>query len=531
MKVKEPTINASKVSPANPYSPIGSANDGQVAHETRYQVGPSTGAFGCRWFDRRCNALPLGDESGATSCQREVDGLGFVSRGESFNATDAWLSTLPGHNYRNVRRPIISSLNLTHMLPLSAVWSGERWNTHLRAPALLVGETHGATPFYLNLHTGDVGHTMMIGPTGAGKSTFIAFLAAQWLRYPQAKVLMFDKGGSARAISHAVGGHFCRLGDPASMTLQPLAEIDQTEEKSFAMDWLANLLDQESVSLTVDRKGALWSALGSLAGFHRDQRTLTVLSSLVQDLEIRKALQAFTLEGPYGALLDATETIWSNASWQCFDLETLTDLPGAVAPTLLAIFHRLEKEFTGEPTLLILDEAWLFLDNSLFASRIKSWLKTLRKKNVSVLFATQSLADVEQSPIAATLIDSCPQKIFLPNERARESMMEGFYQRFGLNERQIDLLAMATPKREYYMVSPRGNRLFSLTLGEIALAFCGASTPDDHKLMDRLLTEQTEESFAVRWLDAKGLSEAADDLAETEDLANPLLKTPMLVEV
>ncbi len=444
--------------------------------------------------------------------QREIDGLGFVSRPETFNATDAWLSTLPGHNYRNVRRPIVSSLNLTHMLPLSAVWSGERWNAHLNAPALLVGETEGATPFYVNLHTGDVGHTMLIGPTGSGKSTFLAFLAVQFFRYPKAKVVIFDKGGSARAMSHAVGGHFCRLGDPASMTLQPLAEIQQAEEKAFALDWLANLLNQEGVPLTVDRKDALWSALGSLAGFQREQRTLTVLTSLVQDREIRMALQAFTLEGPYGALLDAAETTWSGADWQCFDLETLTDLPGAIAPTLLAIFHRLEKAFTGEPTLLILDEAWLFLDNSLFASQIKAWLKTLRKKNVSVLFTTQSLADVEQSAIAATLTDSCPQKIFLPNERAHEAMVETFYRRFGLNERQIDLLATATPKSDYYMVSPRGNRLFSLTLGPIALAFCGASTPDDQRLMDRLIDPDQPDVFAARWLEAKGLGADAEHL-------------------
>ena len=194
---------------------------------------------------------------------------------------------------------------------------------------------------------------------------------------------------------------------------------------------MVNLLTQEGVQIAADRKDSLWSALGALAAFPKDQRTLTVFSSLVQDLEVRQALKSFTLEGPYGALLDATNTTWSNAFWQCFDLEMLADLPGAVAPTLLAIFHRLEKEFTGEPTLLILDEAWLFLDNSLFASRIKAWLKTLRKKNVSVIFATQSLADVEQSAIASTLIDSCPQKIFLPNERARETMVEGFYQRFG----------------------------------------------------------------------------------------------------
>ena len=153
--------------------------------------------------------------------QREVDGLGFVSKVETFNSVDAWLSTLPGQNFRNVRRPLVSTLNLSHMLPLSAVWSGEQWNQHLNAPALFVGETDGATPFYMNLHTGDVGHCMMIGPTGGGKSTFLAFLASQWLRYQDSKVMIFDKGGSARAMSHAVGGHYCQLGDPSSMTLQP----------------------------------------------------------------------------------------------------------------------------------------------------------------------------------------------------------------------------------------------------------------------------------------------------------------------
>ncbi len=226
----------------------------------------------------------------------------------------------------------------------------------------------------------------------------------------------------------------------------------------------------------------------------------------MQDQELRKAFQPFTLEGPYGAMLDASNTQLRDDRWQCFEMEALTDLPGAVAPNLLAIFHRLEQSFNGDPALLILDEAWLFLHDSLFAARIKAWLKTLRKKNVSVLFATQNLADIEQSSIAATLIDACPQKIFLPNERAREALLQGFYRRFGLNDRQIDLIAEATPKSDYYIVSPRGNRLFSLTLGPIAKAFCGSSTPDDHRLIDRLFDPASPESFAEAWLEAKGVS-------------------------
>ena len=449
--------------------------------------------------------------------KREIDGLGFVSKEESFNALDAWLSTLPGHNFRNVRRPIVSSLNLTHMLPLSAVWTGERWNTHLDAPRAAGRRDTGRDtllpqPSHRRRRSHHGGR-----PDRAGKSTLLALMAAQFLRYRDARIVIFDKGGSARAVTHAVGGHYCRLGDPDAMTLQPLAAIDRREERSFAEAWLANILNQEGVTLTPDRREALWSALGSLAGFPAEQRTLTLLTSLVQDLEIRKALRPFTLEGAYGALLDAASSEWSTADWRCFDMETLVELPGAVAPTLLAIFHRLEQDFKGEPALLILDEAWLFLDNSLFAAQIKAWLKTLRKKNVSVLFATQSLADVEQSAIAATIIDSCPQRIFLPNPRAREEALKAFYRRFGLNPRQIDLIAEATPKADYYMVSPRGNRLFALTIGAIAKAFCGASAPDDQKLMDRLLSMDGE-VFAARWLEAKGHAEEA---ALLRDIADP----------
>ena len=192
--------------------------------------------------------------------KREIDGLGFVAKAESFNALEAWLSSLPGQNWRNVRRPIVSSLNLTHMLPLSAVWSGEVRNRHLDASALLVAETQGATPFYLNLHTGDVGHTMIVGPTGAGKSTLLALIAAQFFRCKDARIVMFDKGRSARANTHAVGGQYFELGDPASMSLQPFATIDCAEEMAFAQEWLLDIARREGVNLSPKTKDERWSA-------------------------------------------------------------------------------------------------------------------------------------------------------------------------------------------------------------------------------------------------------------------------------
>jgi len=182
---------------------------------------------------------------------------------------------------------------------------------------------------------------------------------------------------------------------------------------------------------------------------------------------------------------------------------------GVVLPVLTYLFHRLEERFDGRPTLLILDEAWVYLDNPLFAARIREWLKVLRKRNVSVIFATQSLADIANSSIAPAIIESCPQRIFLPNDRATEPQARTAYERFGLNERQIELIARATPKQHYYLQSRRGNRLFDLGLGPIALALCGASDPASQTLINNILAQSGAENFLGEFLKVRGLDWAA----------------------
>ena len=185
------------------------------------------------------------------------------------------------------------------------------------------------------------------------------------------------------------------------------------------------------------------------------------------------------------------------------------------------MFHRLSEHFDGSPTLLILDEAWLFLDHPLFAARIREWLKTLRKKNVSVIFATQSLSDIAESSIAPALIESCPTRIFLPNSRAIEPQNAQVYTRFGLNARQIEIIARATPKRDYYLQSPLGHRLFELGLGHVALTLCGSSSKDDHKLIDDLLLDTSHESFAAKLLRANQVEWAVDLLNDIETDSRP----------
>jgi type IV secretion system protein VirB4 len=447
--------------------------------------------------------------------EKVVQGRDFTCMAESVNAVEAWLGSLPGHVYANVRQPPVSTLNLAHMIPLSAVWAGPVRDEHFDAPPLLFGKTEGSTPFRFSLHVGDVGHTLVVGPTGAGKSVLLALMALQFRRYAGSQVFAFDFGGSIRAAALAMGGDWHDLGgalsDDASepVALQPLALIDDAAERGWAAEWIASILAREKISITPEAKDHLWSALSSLASAPIAERTLTGLSVLLQSQGLKRALQPYCLGGPYGRLLDAEAERLGEAEVQAFETEGL--IGTAAAPAVLAyLFHRIEGRLDGRPTLLIVDEGWLALDDEGFAGQLREWLKTLRKKNASVIFATQSLSDIDGSAIAPAIIESCPTRLFLPNERAIEPQITSIYRRFGLNDRQIEILARATPKRDYYCQSRRGNRLFELGLGKVALAFTAASSKSDQAAIEKVLAEHGRDAFVAGWLAHRGVGWAAD---------------------
>jgi type IV secretion system protein VirB4 len=444
-----------------------------------------------------------------------LNGQGFVARIEDFNAVEAWLGSLPGEVYADPRRPIVSTLNLSDLMPASAVWAGPIENAHLGGPPLLLASTSGATPFRLVTHVGDVGHTMIVGPTGAGKSALLSFMALQFFRYPAAQVIFFDKGRSARAATLCAGGAWASLaadGDGADVALQPLADIDHEAERVWAADWIADVASISGVAVTPRGREEIWATLTAMAGSPRSQRTLTIFNSLLQDREIAAALEPFTLAGPHGRLLDAAQTRIAETRFACFEMEALMAAPSAVPVVLSALFHAIEARFDGRPTLLILDEAWLFLDAPRFAAKIREWLKVLRKRNVAVVFATQSLDDVARSTIASALIESCPTQIFLPNPRAMEPASAGHYAGFGLNRRQLELIAFAPPKRTYYIRQPAGRRLIEIKLSRAALAVCGASSPEDQALIDATLARVGPSQFPAAFLKAKGLAHVDETL-------------------
>jgi type IV secretion system protein VirB4 len=465
-------------------------------------------------FDEDREAL----QEKAEAIRRLVQAEGFGARVETLNATDAFLGSLPGNWYANIREPLINTNNLADLVPLNSVWSG---NPVAPCPFYppnsppLMQVASGSTPFRLNLHVDDVGHTLIFGPTGSGKSTLLALIAAQFRRYEFAQIFAFDKGNSLLPLTLAAGGDHYEIGNDQNgegraLAFCPLFDLSTDGDRAWATEWIEMLVAFQGVTITPDHRNAISRQVKLMAT--APGKSLSDFVSGVQVREIKDALYHYTVDGPMGQLLDAEEDGLTLRAFQCFEIEQLMNMGERnLVPVLTYLFHRIEKRLDGSPSLILLDEAWLMLGHPVFRDKIREWLKVLRKANCAVVLATQSISDAERSGIIDVLKESCPTKICLPNGAAREPGTREFYERIGFNERQIEIVSSAIPKREYYVATPDGRRLFNMSLGPVALSFVGASGKEDLKRI-RALKAEHGQNWPAHWLESRGVHDATSHL-------------------
>ena len=450
----------------------------------------------------------------ASEILKALNDAGFTGRIETVNALDAYLGSLPGHGYPNLRRPLISTRNIADLLPVTSVWPGLASNPCSffppNSPPLMWAATDGATPFRFNLHDSDVGHSLVLGRTGSGKSVLLAMIAAQFRRYTDAQVFVFDVGYSMWPLAKAAGATHYDLaaGRPDSLRFQPLAQIDRPGERAWGAEWLETLLALQGVSVTSVVRAKLERAIELIAVNDPAHRTLTELTAQLQNATFSGAIRPYTVGGNYGQLLDATSDDLEEGRFQVFEMKHLLALDDKVAvPVLLYLFHRLEQRLDGSPTLIEIDEAWMALMHSLFGARINQWLLTLRKQNAAVVLATQSPSQLAQLSNRHTVVDSCSTRIYLPNPDAATPAQESLYRDLGLNDREIAIIQGATAKRHYYVKSSAGSRLFELGLGPVALSFLappsGSSMEETRRNLEALIAVHGDDWPAV-WLEERG---------------------------
>jgi type IV secretion system protein TrbE len=441
-----------------------------------------------------------------------IQQLNFKVRRERVNACEAYLGSFPGHGDYNLRKMLVDTNYVSHAFLISGFYQGE-WQAPSNMPGyekkspLLVATMYHSRPFALNIHVSDVGHCAILGPTGSGKSTLIAMLMLGHRQYQGSRIIMFDKDYSNQTVIQALEGQYYDLTEQTCQ-FSPLARVKANDNASIdeAVSWLTECCYLQNVEVTPTKKQLLQQAVQRLAYEEDCYKNLNHLS--IQEPTIRAALAAFN-SGMVQFLLNGTKINTINNDVVGFNMGDLisnnTQSNASAIAILKAIFNELMIQFSDQrPTLLILEEAWLYLKHPLFLNQLTDWFKTLRKANVAVIFISQDLHDIVESSAASTIQTACMTRIYCPNKAACESHIAAQYKNFGLNELQIEQIAKAMPKRDYYYQSALGYAMFQLDLGVVAQSLLCMNNKTEKKRFEEI-HKHGDPQWILQWLHSQKL--------------------------
>ena len=402
---------------------------------------------------------------------------GFVTVLETANATEALLGSYPGHGHYNVRRVPIRSDYVTRVMPLSRTYPGPAENPCKlypdHSPVLFYARTSEHVPFRFCPFVGQVGHTIIVGPTGSGKSILMGYEGYRHQQYENARTVMFDNGNSFALLCEAMGGTRYEIGGDG-VGFQPLRGIVDPEERRWAADWVASLVQLQGGEVTPTRRRHITETLDHMASraqHNPEYLTMRELEVQLQDRALKDAIAPYAGSGALGDLLNASTDRMAEERFQVFELSSIIGLsPELVTPLLLYIFHRVGQQLdASRPTFVGADEFFLLAAKSeVGRAYCLEALRTYRKYNAYMTIATQDAGDLVptgRGDDLAAVLNSCRTRIYLPNPDALEPVQFEAYLEHGLNEREIREVADAVPQRDYVVRQPDGTRRFHLGLG------------------------------------------------------------------
>lgn len=397
-----------------------------------------------------------------------ADGVLFP---ETYNQLNALFAVFPGNSVHNLRKLPILNSNHADLSFLFTVHAGETRNEHLGAEYLAVLETDNDTPYFLNLHDGEVAHTFICGTPGSGKSVMLNFIASNAQKY-RPQTYIFDIGGSFRSLTEIYGGSYMDVGQKSSsFTINPFSLEPTTANLEFLFSFFEVLIegDDQHARLTQQEKRQLWLAIERTYTAPVDRRTTSTLSSLVGDPDLKLRLARWTGKGQYGFLFDNAADTLTFSNFQTFNFAGWGESPDALEPLLFYVLHRSAMRITGAADLatfkmFLIDEAWHFLKNETIREYIISAQKTWRKHNAAMILATQSIKELRDSEMLDAIAESCPTKIFLANPGMDRSV---YAQAFHLNDTELDLIADLVPPGEMLIRNSKGSKKVRLELDSV----------------------------------------------------------------
>ncbi len=405
----------------------------------RDALGNGAVGFGDHHLTVMVKERDLGRLDDATAaCAAALADTGAIAVREDTNLEPAFWGQFPGNEGYLVRRALISSANMASFGSLHGFALGQAQGNHWGEAVTLL-ETTSATPFFFNFHHGDLGNFSVIGPSGSGKTVVMNFLAAQAQKFAP-RTILFDKDRGAELFVRGIGGRYdsIRAGEPTGFN--PMALPDTAGNKAFLRDWLSVLLKAEGPEEDATIAHAVDAAYANDASLRRLRNFKELLSGSrrPQPGDLADRLGAWIGEGENAWLFDnAEDKLDLTARVLGFDMTALLENPKLRTPVMMYLFHRIEERLDGKPTMILIDEGWKALDDEVFAARIRDWLKTLRKRNALVGFATQSARDALESRISTALVEQTATMVFMPNSRARA---EDYCDGFGLTSHELSLI-------------------------------------------------------------------------------------------
>jgi type IV secretion/conjugal transfer VirB4 family ATPase len=410
------------------------------------------------------------------------DGLLYEER---YNLLNAFFATVPGNKQFNLRKQWALNSNYADLSFLFTVDSGSQWNPHLEREYLAVLESTHGTPYYLNMHSGDVAHALMLGATGSGKSFATSFLLQSVQKYDPL-TFIFDLGGSYETLTRAFGGTYLNVGlKNPGFTINPFSLAATHENMNFLYLFLRVLIEAGGrYELTPENEKALFAAIERAYKLPAEIRTLTNFASILGPLGER--LHRWTQAGQFGHLFDNPQDTLTFARFQTFNFDGWSDYPDILEPLLFYVLQRASYEIekpqnTATFKMFIIDEAWIFLKNKTIRDWITRAEKTWRKKNAAMLLATQSVVELAASDMLHIVNESCPTKIFLSNPNIDRKLYAEIFQ---LNDTQLELLESLVPKRELLLIQPRGTKKLVLEVDALGYWMATNNARDNIRKQD-----------------------------------------------